>query len=342
MKDKFYKVEISINKSADIIKASCSCPKGIKCHHIAALAIFGHYNISVTDRMLKKYSAIDRDMTETELQELQKRLNNLGDTVGFTWLLKDEPTTAESITESLPLLEEVIFCEEYHAMSDKVSYLKQKSMLAKSVVLSVANLTVGQAENEKWYLVRKYRLTASNFGLVLAACKRNRFPPSLFKSLSGDYNLDGVKAIQWGKQHEKIAIQQFEKATDLTVLSSGIWLSTSGILGASPDGDDAIVEVKCPYTYRNDKLSSVLRNGKGYIIYFEKGTIVVNREHKYFDQIQGLLHIMQRKKCYLCIWTTKELLIVNIDIDLEWENNLNILEHFYFYQYIPKLLQSVH
>ncbi|XP_074042020.1 uncharacterized protein [Leptinotarsa decemlineata] len=50
MKDKFYLVEITLNKSEDIISANCACSRGIKCHHIATLALFGHYNISVTDK----------------------------------------------------------------------------------------------------------------------------------------------------------------------------------------------------------------------------------------------------------------------------------------------------
>ncbi|KAK9702275.1 hypothetical protein QE152_g30092 [Popillia japonica] len=49
MKNKDYKVEICLNKDGDIILANWSCPRGIKCHHIAALALFAHYNIAATD-----------------------------------------------------------------------------------------------------------------------------------------------------------------------------------------------------------------------------------------------------------------------------------------------------
>lgn len=42
--------QISLNKSGDIISATYTCPRGIKCHHIATIALFGHYNISVTDK----------------------------------------------------------------------------------------------------------------------------------------------------------------------------------------------------------------------------------------------------------------------------------------------------
>ena len=41
---------------------------------------------------------------------------------------------------------------------------------------------------------------------------------------------------------------------NLPVQESGLWLDLCGTLGASPDGlvgKNEIVEVKCPYTYRN-------------------------------------------------------------------------------------------
>lgn len=58
--------------------------------------------------------------------------------------------------------------------------------------------------------------------------------------------MDCVKSIQWGRQDEQTAIDYFKNITNLEVTSSGIWLSNSGFLGASPDGlvgEDAIIEV---------------------------------------------------------------------------------------------------
>lgn len=88
--------------------ATCSCPRGIKCHHIATLVLFGHHNISVTDKEClwnmpgpsskkveiktaeelfpsrNQYSAIDRSMSEVEIEDLRSKLNMYGNTVGFT------------------------------------------------------------------------------------------------------------------------------------------------------------------------------------------------------------------------------------------------------------------
>ncbi|CAG9763629.1 unnamed protein product [Ceutorhynchus assimilis] len=105
--------------------------------------------------------------------------------------------------------------------------------------------TVGQVSNERWYLARKYRLAANKFGLIISACKRNRYPESLFETLFGSYNLDGIKSIQWGRHHEKDGLNYLKENHQLEVKPTGIWLTCSGLLGASPDGlvgDDAIVE----------------------------------------------------------------------------------------------------
>ncbi|KAB0803063.1 hypothetical protein PPYR_00033 [Photinus pyralis] len=45
------KVNITLNKSGEITDGNCTSSRGIKCHHLAALALFGHYNISVTDKL---------------------------------------------------------------------------------------------------------------------------------------------------------------------------------------------------------------------------------------------------------------------------------------------------
>lgn len=60
--------------------------------------------------------------------------------------------------------------------------------MKREIITEVAKITTGQTQNENWYLARKYRITASNFGSILACCARNRFPPSLFKSLMGKFN----------------------------------------------------------------------------------------------------------------------------------------------------------
>lgn len=60
----------------------------------------------------------------------------------------------------------------------------------------------------------------------------------------------GSKPSAMKKKELRLSNPQCKKK----VQSSGLWLTTSGILGASPDGfvdNNAIVEVKCPFTQRD-------------------------------------------------------------------------------------------
>jgi len=65
-------------------------------------------------------------------------------------------------------------------------------------IKSLASETIGQHLNSMWLIKKRYIITASNFGLILNAIQRNRYPPPLFKKFFGAYKLDGIKAIQWG------------------------------------------------------------------------------------------------------------------------------------------------
>ena len=84
---------------------------------------------------------------------------------------------------------------------------------------------------------------------------------SLLKRLLGEYDLSGVKAVQWGVDNEQEALKAFTGLTSKTVQETGIWLVASGILGTSPDGivdDETVLEAKCPYTERNLTIEEVI------------------------------------------------------------------------------------
>ena len=60
-----------------------------------------------------------------------------------------------------------------------------------------------------------------------------------------------AKACDWGITHEPKAKQEYTEKTGAVVQERGVFLSNSGLLGASPDGtvsDECIIEVKYNYT----------------------------------------------------------------------------------------------
>lgn len=134
----------------------------------------------------------------------------------------------EPQNQSRPLpvttIEEVIFSEEFLLQTDiqgQRQYLLEKVKVDWATIKEVGQLTAGQRDNPSWQMVKKGRLTASNFGCVLNA---KRVTPSLLKRLLGDYNLSRVKAVQWGVTNEPEALKAFSLKTGLQVVETGVWL----------------------------------------------------------------------------------------------------------------------
>ena len=83
------------------------------------------------------------------------------------------------------------------------------------------------------------------------------------KRVLGGYNLDGVMAVNWGVVNEAEGVKAFVEAYQVTVLESGLFVSESGVLGASPDGlvqPSALLEVKCPHSQRNKTITEAVQS----------------------------------------------------------------------------------
>ncbi|KAK5649898.1 hypothetical protein RI129_000927 [Pyrocoelia pectoralis] len=208
MRAREYKVEILFASDWSIDHATCECPRGqLLCHHMAAVLLFSHYNVSITDSSCswnvknqpkktdiqtvdqlfpsKEHRSTPRDLTEEEVERFKTKLQVFDGAVGFSWLLSNESN--EQMKDLLLDIEEVLCSTEYLKSDDKTTILQQKLFVCADAISKVAKATVGQISNENWLICRKHRLTASNFGPILTACRRNRFPPSLFKRLTGIY-----------------------------------------------------------------------------------------------------------------------------------------------------------
>ncbi|KXZ75611.1 hypothetical protein TcasGA2_TC031081 [Tribolium castaneum] len=321
MKKLNYTVEISYDLEEGVKTAHCTCPRGnVACHHMAAALYYAHYNVSATDiecqwsapskttpqtevikladvykPKLSNYTALSRSSTEDEIIQFRAEIG-VTNVVGFTWLLR--PEASEEARKIIADIEEILQSLEYVQAIDKQKFLLEKCRIDEARIKLVEACTRGQHVNENWHVARKHRLTASRFGMVLSACSRRRFPPSLFKNLAEGYSLDRVAAVQWGKTHEKTALREFEEATNLKVQETGFWLEESGFLGASPDGlveEDGILEIKCPYKYRDtDSLSEALKDKKYFYWRDENEDINLNSNHNYYHQVQGQMHITGR------------------------------------------------
>ena len=287
------------------------------------------------------YNALLREPTIYDRRELFHKLKNYGKFTGLYWLMSPEPQIQPN---PLPIvtINDIIYSEEFlhlldpHAQRD---HLLERVKLDWQTIQQVSHLTTGQRDNPSWQMIRKSRLTASNFGSILSA---KRVTPSLIERLLGEYDLTRVKAIQWGITNEPEALKAFSQITGLQVVETGVWLHECGLLGASPDGlvgDNSVLEAKCPYTQRNLTIEEAIATNN---FYLEKkdGKIVLKKDHVYWHQVQGQMHLAKKVKGYFVVWTTMDFVVLEIQRDDTWGANIKELQDFYLKHLLPKIIEG--
>jgi len=174
---------------------------------------------------------------------------------------------------------------------------------------------------KEWYDARKKCVTASNAGAILGFDPfRNRddvMRAMVREVLGAEPEFTGNVATQYGQYHEDGAIAEFEMSTGLTVETCGFFTHEDW-LGASPDGiigDESLIEVKCPYGIRNDKIPD-----------FKP---IEEQEH-YYAQVQIQLFCTGRERAYFYQWAMHGSMIEVATKNQSWlDENLPKLRQFY-------------
>ena len=220
--------------------------------------------------------------------------------------------------------------------------------LSESLVANISILTspTGDSPSRTWYKIRDNRLTSSSFHRVLSALERNHFAPSLFKSIMSEYymkNTEVSKSI-YGKKAE--AIKAYEKDFG-RVTPSGIWLDSSGVLGASVSGiladGDGIIDIRCLYKYRDAAcIDEIFAQGdSNFHLKLDKmGNVTLNTSHRIFHQIQAALAFSNRSYCDIITYTDTILNVYRLQRQPEWVSNIPLLHRFYAEQLFPKLCEK--
>jgi hypothetical protein len=142
-----------------------------------------------------------------------------------------------------------------------------------------------------------------------------------------------------GKNYETKALKAFEMKYDITTKKCGLFVCLEKpYLGASPDAvidDESIVEVKCPFSGRNE----MIKPGPHFkfLKYDSNGKVSLKPSCNYFDQIQGQLYISNRTVCYFVVYTFCDLFVERIFLDSEYCHSCLMpkLELFYKKYYRP-------
>ena len=175
--------------------------------------------------------------------------------------------------------------------------------------------------------MRRLRLTPSLFGQV-KCLKADTAPDNLILWILGVKKVAQTVAMQWGIDHEALAVQTYTEHqhqnghSGLYVCSTGLYVSTCTshpFLATSPDGAvyDATVshpygflEIKCPFSQRH--LSPVEACGSREI---EEEFPKLRRTHPYYSQVQGQMAIGGRMWCDFVIYTENGISIKRISFD---------------------------
>ena len=148
--------------------------------------------------------------------------------------------------------------------------------------------------------------TASEFSSV---CSRNWFTSRehlLQRKLKMLNQFCGNSATRYGQYCEDIAIKEYELRKGIAVQRAGLVVHpVYSNFGGSPDGfvddgtEDGMIEVKCPFKYRDNVVLPRHR--------------VCPRQYR--DQIQGLMEITNRKWCDLVVWCPRDMVVVRVERD---------------------------
>jgi hypothetical protein len=96
-------------------------------------------------------------------------------------------------------------------------------------------------------------------------------------------------------------------------------LPTIPFLGATPDAvinAECIVEVKCPYGGKNEKI--IPGEHFKFLCFERNGNVALKKSSSYYDQIQGQLFLSERNFCYFVVYTFVDLFVQIIEVDKDY------------------------
>lgn len=231
--------------------------------------------------------------------------------------------------------------------------------MSDSEALNIQNITVQQSLCTEWYNFRKQRLTASNFGRVLA---REKKPSEAFlRSLFQPKDLSKVESIKHGKQHESLARSIYSRKMQkrfnkfFTVYESGLVINPLfPYLGGSPDGKVfdpseknhfGLLEIKCPFKWRDKSLDEACQDPT-FHCQAENGKFYLKRVHVdgNYAQVQGQLLLTGLKWCDFVVYLNVSRCInverIYLDHDYCEQTLLLKLKEFYFDHAMKYLIEN--
>ncbi|XP_048735015.2 uncharacterized protein LOC125650616 [Ostrea edulis] len=257
--------------------------------------------------------------------------------------------------KSLPqLLKDVIYDEKYADRSHQDLRSDAKEVFKKISVTSeeaayLETVTQTQSDCLTWHEQRAGRISASKVHSVLHT---NQEKPgvSVLKSICNATFNSGrtsVPSLGWGLEHEADAIAVLEAVmsqlhVNFKISKCGLYINPQfPYLAATPDRTvscdccgNGIVEVKCPYSLRDNK--DILEVNDTYFVHN-----TLKSSHSYFTQVQTQLNVCDVNYGYFVLWTPNGSLISLEKKSGVWfEEKEPDLRAFYVKHVMPSLMSG--
>lgn len=192
---------------------------------------------------------------------------------------------------------------------------------------SIEERTRKQSMSVKWYAYRTGRITAST---LYDVCHTRIEAPSLslVKKICYPHEAKfSSPPVKYGKENETKALHAYKMYANRSHQNAqfneaGLLVSQQHVfLGATPDMlvecsccGKGLVEVKCPWSVRDGKLSDLLLDSNSFVTE-NKGALELRTAHRYFYQVQTQMYVWQRQYCDFVIWNKDGISIQRIAAD---------------------------
>ena len=220
---------------------------------------------------------------------------------------------------------------------------------------SIEKATRDQSKSNLWYKYRSGKVTASRMKAICGT-RIEKPSKSLIKSICyPDAYSFSSKQTDWGHKQEKRARELYCKEVGpnhemFEIMDSGLVINPQyPYLGASPDGivscsccGKGVVELKCPYTHRDDTIKNAAIKDKTFCVMEEEGRLKLRHDHAYYYQIQTQMYVCDVTYCdfVVCMFGASfDIYIERVyqDKDL-WEDCLKKAKNFFTSCLLPELL----
>ena len=258
-------------------------------------------------------------------RELLDKIKRVKPNCGFFCLLSDEKLDQNKNDIISPIKEHPVSLTD---IFDRAKIIKRNLVGSDQERQNIALATKAQSNCQAWFEHRRVRITASQSKRALI--KPSTSPTKAMKEILHYNNQYQRNKMKQGLKDEKKIILEYENKLDCKVSETGFVISQSHpFFGASPDGevDGGLVEMKRIFT---DGLSLKEAVCKRRICRDTCHGLVINRNHKFYYQVQQLMLCTKSSWTDLVLSDTVNLIILHVRKDKKFLSDIvPKLEKFY-------------